>query len=46
MQDEKFKTFVQLYAKDKETFYKDFKAAFEKLEELGTSGLRAPPQTA
>jgi hypothetical protein len=28
-----------MYAKDEKLFFKDFTAAFQKLEELGTSGL-------
>jgi cytochrome c peroxidase len=40
-QDEGFKKFVELYAKEKKTFYADFATAFVKLEELGTSGLVA-----
>jgi catalase (peroxidase I) len=31
IQDEKFKPFVELYAKDQEAFFKDFSAAFSKL---------------
>jgi cytochrome c peroxidase len=33
--DKKFKQYVDLYAKDEETFFKDFAAAFAKLLELG-----------
>jgi len=33
--DRKFKQYVDLYAKDEETFFKDFAAAFSKLMELG-----------
>ncbi|EPZ32736.1 mitochondrial putative cytochrome c peroxidase [Rozella allomycis CSF55] len=33
--DPKFRTFVELYAKDKDTFYRDFSSAFSKLLELG-----------
>jgi cytochrome c peroxidase len=33
--DRKFKQFVDLYAKDEDTFFKDFAAAFGKLMELG-----------
>jgi cytochrome c peroxidase len=39
IQDPDFKQYVELYAKEKKTFYKDFADAFAKLEELGTSGL-------
>ncbi|GAX79031.1 hypothetical protein CEUSTIGMA_g6471.t1 [Chlamydomonas eustigma] len=39
VQDPDFKQYVELYAKEKKTFYKDFADAFTKLEELGTSGL-------
>ena len=38
-QDAGFKQYVELYSKEKKTFYKDFAAAFTKLEELGTKGL-------
>jgi cytochrome c peroxidase len=38
-QDAAFKKYVEAYAKDKKLFYADFAAAFQKLEELGTSGL-------
>eukprot|EP00798_Chlamydomonas_sp_ICE-L_P001270 gene1270-32618_t len=37
--DEEFKKYVDVYAKDKAKFYNDFAIAFQKLEELGTSGL-------
>ena len=30
-----FKQYVDIYAKDQKTFYSDFAAAFQKLEELG-----------
>ena len=33
--DKKFKPWVEAYAKDQELFFKDFSAAFQKLEELG-----------
>lgn len=39
LQDKKFMKYVKVYAKDAEKFNKDFTAAFNKLEELGTSGL-------
>ena len=41
IQDDKFKKYVEAYAKDKKLFYADFAAAFQKLEELGTKGLVA-----
>ena len=39
LQDKKFAKWVAVYAKDGEKFNQDFTAAFQKLEELGTSGL-------
>lgn len=33
--DPEFRKYVELYARDEETFFKDFAAAFQKLEELG-----------
>jgi len=39
LQDKKFLKWVQVYAKDADKFNKDFSAAFQKLEELGTSNL-------
>jgi cytochrome c peroxidase len=39
LQDKKFLAFVKVYAQDAKKFDKDFTAAFQKLEELGTSGL-------
>lgn len=33
--DAKFKKWVEIYAEDKDRFYKDFAAAFAKLIELG-----------
>lgn len=36
-----FKQYVELYAKEKKTFFSDFAAAFTKLEELGTKDLVA-----
>uniref|UniRef100_A0A7S1BRL8 Plant heme peroxidase family profile domain-containing protein n=1 Tax=Corethron hystrix TaxID=216773 RepID=A0A7S1BRL8_9STRA len=39
IQDKSFKKYVDKYAKDDSMFQKDFAAAFQKLEELGTSGL-------
>ena len=41
IQDKKFRKYVQMYAKDNELFRKDFAAAFQKLEELGTKNLKA-----
>jgi len=41
IQDAKFKKFVDLYAKDQSKFFADFSKAFNKLEELGTKGLKA-----
>ncbi|KAJ3252517.1 cytochrome c peroxidase [Boothiomyces macroporosus] len=35
--DPKFKPYVELYAKDKEAFFKDFAAAFAKMLELGVT---------
>merc|ERR550514_750084 len=39
--DKKFLPYVKQYAKDGALFMKDFAVAFQKLEELGTSGLTA-----
>ena len=36
-----FRQYTEAYAKDKKAFNADFAAAFQKLEELGTSGLRS-----
>ena len=33
--DKDFKKYVEMYAADEELFFKDFSAAFQKLEELG-----------
>ncbi|KAG1680819.1 hypothetical protein FOA52_008152 [Chlamydomonas sp. UWO 241] len=41
IQDDKFKKYVEVYAKDKKLFYKDFSKSFAQLLELGTSGLVA-----
>ena len=41
IQDKKFKKYVDIYAKDQAKFFGDFSKAFNKLEELGTSGLKA-----
>jgi len=40
VKDEAFLPYVQKYSKDKKAFYSDFSDAFQKLEELGTSGLK------
>ncbi|EOD08863.1 putative cytochrome-c peroxidase [Emiliania huxleyi CCMP1516] len=40
IQDKKMRQYVQMYAKDKELFFKEFAAAFQKLEELGTKNLK------
>lgn len=39
LQDKKFLKWVKVYAKDQDKFYADFSKAFNKLEELNTSGL-------
>lgn len=39
LQDKSFAKWVKVYAKDADKFNKDFTTAFQKLEELGTSGL-------
>eukprot|EP01038_Epipyxis_sp_PR26KG_P015154 gene15154-20414_t len=39
IQDDKFKPYVELYAKNKKKFFDDFSIAFQKLEELGTHDL-------
>jgi cytochrome c peroxidase len=39
LQDKKFAKYVSVYAKDSAKFNADFSKAFQKLEELGTSGL-------
>ena len=39
IEDENFKKYVDIYAKDQKKFFADFAAAFQKLEELGTEGL-------
>lgn len=39
IQDNKFKKYVEIYAKDEKKFFSDFAAAFQKLEELGTNNL-------
>ena len=39
IEDGKFKKYVLEYAKDQKVFFKDFSAAFEKLETLGTKNL-------
>jgi len=40
LEDKNFKKYVDVYAKDQKKFFADFKAAFEKLELFGTSGLK------
>jgi cytochrome c peroxidase len=40
IQDEAFKVYVDLYAKDQKVFFKDFAIAFQKLEELGCENLQ------
>jgi len=39
IEDPEFKQYVEIYAKDQKRFFKDFAAAFQKLEELGTENL-------
>ena len=39
LQDKKFLKWVKVYGKDGNKFFDDFSKAFNKLEELGTSGL-------
>eukprot|EP00566_Odontella_aurita_P020585 CAMPEP_0113551908 /NCGR_PEP_ID=MMETSP0015_2-20120614/14773_1 /TAXON_ID=2838 /ORGANISM="Odontella" /LENGTH=369 /DNA_ID=CAMNT_0000452827 /DNA_START=132 /DNA_END=1240 /DNA_ORIENTATION=- /assembly_acc=CAM_ASM_000160 len=39
LRDPSFRKYVRLYAKDRSRFERDFSAAFQKLEELGTKGL-------
>ena len=39
IQDEGFKKYVDIYAKDSKKFFSDFSVAFQKLEELGCEGL-------
>lgn len=41
LQDKKFLKYVKMYGKDADKFNKDFSKAFQKLEELGTTGLTA-----
>ena len=43
IQDAKFRKHVVAYSKDNAAFVKDFSVAFQKLEELGTKGLKAVP---
>ena len=40
IQDKNFRKYVVEYAKDQSLFFKDFAAAFQKLEELGTKNLK------
>lgn len=37
IQDDKFKKWVEIYAKDEKRFFEDFAKAFKKLQELGVS---------
>lgn len=39
VEDAGFRKYVDIYAKDQKKFFDDFAKAFQKLEELGTSGL-------
>jgi cytochrome c peroxidase len=39
LEDKEFLKWVKVYASDATKFYNDFTLAFQKLEELGTSGL-------
>ena len=39
LEDDAFKKYVTVYAKDQKVFFSDFSKAFQKLEELGTTGL-------
>jgi cytochrome c peroxidase len=39
LEDKSFNKWVKVYAQDGELFNKDFSKAFQKLEELGTTGL-------
>ena len=39
IEDAEFKKYVNVYAKDQKVFFEDFAKAFQKLEELGTTGL-------
>jgi cytochrome c peroxidase len=41
LQDKNFRKYVKMYAKDNDLFFKDFTAAFVKLEELGTKNLKS-----
>jgi cytochrome c peroxidase len=41
IQDDDFKKYVSMYAKDQALFFARFSKAFNKLEELGTKGLKA-----
>lgn len=41
IQDDEFKKYVSMYAKDQSKFFADFSKAFNKLEELGTKGLKS-----
>jgi cytochrome c peroxidase len=39
VEDAGFRKYVDIYAKNQKKFFDDFAKAFQKLEELGTSGL-------
>lgn len=41
VQDDKFKKWVEIYAKDEERFFKDFAKAYVKLNELGCKNLKS-----
>lgn len=41
IKDDSFKKYVDLYAGDQSKFFADFSKAFNKLEELGTTNLKA-----
>jgi cytochrome c peroxidase len=42
IKDPKFREFVEIYAKDEEKFFKDFAAAFSKLQENGVKAFQKP----
>jgi cytochrome c peroxidase len=42
IKDPKFREYVEIYAKDEEKFFKDFSAAFNKLQELGVKAFQKP----
>lgn len=41
VKDEKFKKWVEIYAKDEARFFKDFSKAYQRLNELGCTGLKS-----